>query len=89
MIPRIKKLSYQDWITGNTAGTDPIKTLWTKTITVREPPTLHTFIKRENGYFFITNIFPDETPPFIVEGYPVSTEQYRYFRLCELLGEDN
>lgn len=88
MIKRIKKLSYQDWITGNTNGTDPIKTFWTQMISVYEPVTLHTFIKREKDYFFITSILPDETPPYLIEGYPVTITQYRHFRLCEILGQD-
>lgn len=88
MIKRIKKLSYQDWITGNTEGTDPIKTFWIEKEIVYTPVKLHTFIKRKKDYLFITEIAPFEEAPYWVEGYSVTVEQQRHYKVCQLFGED-
>lgn len=48
---------------------------------------IHTFHKRNNGtYLFITDVL-DAGNSTMVDGYILSTQQYRHFQLTELLTE--
>jgi hypothetical protein len=88
MFKKVRKQTLQDLITCNQNVTDPIEKFYTEMEIVNHPVKLHTFIKRKNDYLFIKKIAPSINPPFMVDGYSVSIQQFRHYILCEILGDD-
>ncbi len=88
MFKKVRKQTLQDLITCNQNVTDPIEKFWTEMEIVNYPVRLHTFIKRKDDYLFITKIAPSIKAPFMVDGYSVSTQQFRHYIICEILESD-